>query len=197
MKRLWFTAVFVCAFTSIGFAQRGGGGRGGGIGNFGWGGRGFDGVGRFGFGGNRFSRGFNNFNNFGFGGWLGYGGWGFPLVDDYYGYGGQQSPTVVVPVTINFPTPPPPPPPPPEPARLAVRTYVWADADASANQPANTFAIVTKDGAMRSAIAVWAEGSQLHFKAAEGGSGRVPLDAIDRAATLRINSQRGLKLSLP
>jgi hypothetical protein len=193
MKRLWITAVIVCALTSIGFAQRGGGARGGGMGNFGWGGRGFGGAGRF--AGNRFDRGFNNFNNVGFGGWLGYGGWGFPLVDDYYG--AQPSPNVIVPVTINFPTPPAPPPPPPDPARLAVRTYVWSDADANANQPANTFAIVTKDGAMRSAIAVWMDGNQLHYKATEGGGGRVPLDAIDRAATLRANAQRGLKLPLP
>ena len=105
------------------------------------------------------------------------------------------SQNVTVPVTIQFVGPPPPPPPPPPPARPAVRTYVWADADTV--QSANTFAIVSKDGAMRSAIAVWVDGGQVHYKTAEGGAGRVPISQIDREATVRANAQRGLKFWLP
>jgi hypothetical protein len=192
MKRLWIVAVLLCALTPFASAQRGGGSRRGGTGNFG-GGRGFGAAGRFArdlFVGDRFGR--SNFNG-GFG-WPGYGGWGFPFVDDY-DYAPPDPPTVIVPVTIQFTGPPLPPPPPPDPARLAVRTYVWPDAPEP--QSANTFAILSKDGGMRSAIAVWVDGGQLHYKTADGGGGRVPIGQIDREATVRANAERGLKLWLP
>jgi len=192
MKRLLIGAVCFFVFAPLAYAQRGGGARGGGIGNAGWGG-GRGGFGRFDgnrFDGNRFGR--SNFNNGGFG-WLGYGGWGYPFVDDYDSQPSQ--PTVIVPVTIQFVGPPPPPPPPPEPPRLAVRSYVWPDT-ATPTEAINTFAIVSKDGSMRSAIAVWVQGTELRYRTEEGG-GRVPLAQIDREKTLRVNAERGLRFWLP
>jgi hypothetical protein len=73
----------------------------------------------------------------------GFATWG-PCGDKY------QAPQIVV--LSPQPGAPPPPPPPPEPARLVRHDYNWR---APANGDGNVFALVSRDGTVRFAIAVW------------------------------------------
>jgi hypothetical protein len=62
-------------------------------------------------------------------------------------------------------------------------------------QPA--FAIVLKDGSVRSAVAVSAQDGVLQYVDPEGEHRRVSLDTVDRQATRRVNRERKLELQLP
>ena len=180
-------------------AQRGGSRGGGAVGQPGFGfGRmagGKVGVGRF---GGRNQRG--GFGGFGFGG-LGY-GWdldygsgfgGYPFYEGswfpkQYGSEGQASPGVML---MQAPTPPLPPP---EPARPAMQIYHWAETGAN---PQATYSIVSRDGVVRHAIAVWVQDSEVRYTAVNGAAGRVALAAIDCGATGRLNAEQQLSLRLP
>ena len=59
------------------------------------------------------------------------------------------------------------------------------------------FAIVLRDGSVDSAIGVTLQENMLHYVQPEGGHRTIPLDAIDRQATRRLNRERGLDLQLP
>jgi hypothetical protein len=184
-------------------AQRGGARGGGAVGQPGFGfGRmagGKFGVGRF---GGRNQRG--GFPGLGFGG-LGFGGYGW--APDYgwgsggysgiyegswfpkqYGNEGQASPGVML---MQTPTPPLPPP---EPARPVMQIYHWAETGAN---PQATYSIVSRDGVVRHAVAVWVQDSEVRYTAANGADGRVAPAAIDCGATGRLNAEQQLSLRLP
>ena len=184
-------------------AQRGGARGGGAVGQPGFGfGRmagGKFGVGRF---GGRNQRG--GFPGLGFGG-LGFGGYGW--APDYgwgsggysgiyegswfpkqYGNEGQASPSVML---MQTPTPPLPPP---EPARPVMQIYHWAETGAN---PQATYSIVSRDGVVRHAVAVWVQDSEVRYTAANGAAGRVAPAAIDCGATGRLNAEQQLSLRLP
>jgi hypothetical protein len=195
-------------------AQRGGGGaRGGGAtvrpgGNFGGnpgGNRSGMPAARFGNGLNRggWNRGLSNrFGPQGLGslnyGW-GYGtnGWGYPaFYSDTawpapYGDGYEAPPSAVLVMPMQTP---PEPPPPPEPARPVMHEYAWPEAG---GDPHATFSIASRDGLVRSAVAVWVQGNEVGFTAADGRAGRVSQASIDCGATERLNTQNNLRLSLP
>lgn len=60
-----------------------------------------------------------------------------------------------------------------------------------------TFAIVLKDGSVRSAVAVAVQNNTLHFVEPDGTHSRVSLQAVDRDATRRRNREHKLELQLP
>jgi hypothetical protein len=153
-----------------------------------------------------FSRGFNNrFGRQGLGslnyGW-GYGtnGWGYPAFYSdsawpaTYGDANEMLPGAVLMMPMQAPSEAAPPPPPPEPARPVMHEYAWPDAG---GDPHATFSIASRDGLVRSAVAVWTQGNEVGFTAADGTAGRVPEASIDCGATQRLNAQNNLRLSLP
>jgi hypothetical protein len=95
---------------------------------------------------------------------------------------------------MQAPAEPQPPPPPPEPARPVVHEYAWPDAGGN---PHATFSIASRDGLVHSAVAVWVQGNEVGFTAADGRTGRVTQTAIDCGATQKLNAQNKLSLSLP
>ena len=121
----------------------------------------------------------------GFGGYPFYEGSWFPK---QYGNEGQASPGVML---MQAPTPPLPPP---EPARPAMQIYHWAETGAN---PQATYSIVSRDGVVRHAVAVWVQDSEVRYTAANGAAGRVALAAIDCGATGRLNAEQQLSLRVP
>jgi hypothetical protein len=226
MKTLWIGALMICGLAPLGFAQRGGGGfGGGGFAGGGFGGGGFAGGGSGGrgfggggktvvVGGGGYPSGYSNWvgippiglpqaapivngNRGGWPGSYGYGGvsYGYNGVGAYPASDTYQEAPPAMPFSVNLvmPEPPPLPPPPPEPAHPTISEYKWP---AETTQSANTFAIQYKDGRLRYAIAVWAQGGVLCYTDPNGGNVRVAFDAIDRETTERVNAERGLKLWL-
>ena len=216
MTRLWIGAFVICGLAPLAVAQRGGGmgglgaGRAPGAGGIG-GGRGAAGAGRFagrrgggtgwgntGWGNTGWgSTSWRNANGGQFGGaWgypgSGYGGWGY--AGGYSDMDGSEPTPMVLMLPAQPPEPPPPPPPPPAPANPVIHTYSWSDAGAPT---AGTFLILSKDGTARPAVAVWVQESELHYMAADGVTGRVGINTIDREATARVNAERGLRFWLP
>ena len=53
-----------------------------------------------------------------------------------------------------------------------------------------------KNGWMYGLTDYWVEGDNLHYVTNYGGKNSVPLDLIDFGATIRLNSERGVELSL-
>jgi hypothetical protein len=92
------------------------------------------------------------------------------------------------------PESPPPPPPPELPAQPVMHQYEWPDAGVP---PATAFSIVSKDGVVRLAIAVWVQDNALLFTATDGTRGQVALSTINREATDRLNADKHLKSPLP
>jgi hypothetical protein len=72
--------------------------------------------------------------------------------------------------------------------------YNWP---APANEAAQVFSLVSRNGTVQFAIAVWMQDDVLHYVAPDLSLGRTGLDAIDRDATRRLNAQSGLNLWLP
>ena len=127
-----------------------------------------------------------------------FGGYPWFYGGDYAGYyenagNGYSQPSPSVVVVMPFAAPPPEPPPPP--IRPERREYKWP---ASANSSAATsFSIVSNDRRVQSAVAVWVQDHSLCYVAPDGSTGQIPIDAIDRAATIERNAEKDLKLSLP
>ena len=179
------------------------GGRGNGSGNFG--GKPSVRTGN-GFNRNWWNRGANfrlgpqGFGSLNYGWGYGINGWGYPAYYSdsawpaTYGDGNDAPPSMVLMMPMQAPAEPAPPPPPPEPARPVVHEYAWPDAG---GDPHATFSIASRDGQVRSAVAVWAQGNEVGFTAADGRAGRMPLASIDCGATQRLNTQNKLRLSLP
>jgi hypothetical protein len=104
---------------------------------------------------------------------------------------GVQSPQVIV---MPPQAPPPPPPPPPDPPRPVTHEYDWP---APVHDVGNVFTLVSRDGTVRLAIAVWVQDGMLNYIAQDRTAGRTRLDTIDREATLRLNAEKKLSLELP
>ena len=146
-------------------------------------------------------RGWNNRNNgFGFGnpyGW-GFGGWGYsdPYSDLGWpadsGEANQAAPVyLVMPPQMAEPVPPPPPP---EPARPVLQNYAWPD---NAGTPGAAFSLVSRDGTVRQALAVWVQDNQVRFTTSSGSSAALPAAAVDCTTTELMNQRNNLHLSLP
>lgn len=202
MKLRWFGLALLIGSCALAQRGPGGGGRGGGGHPPGRGGGGpghgaFRGErGAFRGGHNRFDGGFGR----GFGGGFGYFGLplSYPYYDDYF----NDYPPVPA---YSAPPPAPPqviveqqPPEPVRPVQPVVREYgPPSSAAPAASGPESAFAIVLKDGSVRSAAAVTAQDGTLHYVDPDGQHVRLPLDSVDRAATRRANRERGLDLQLP
>lgn len=118
------------------------------------------------------------------------------LWDDFgYDYPASQPNVVVV-------TPPRSPAPFYEPPKAPVNAVVQefpraAGEPASSTAPQNFFALVTSDGFVQSAIAVWADDSFVYYIDASDVAHRISLDRINREASRKLNRERGLILNLP
>jgi hypothetical protein len=113
--------------------------------------------------------------------------WYFPDLS----YAPEPTPVVAQPPTVYVLVPQAPP----EPAKAEIHEYEPPVGSTPAMD--QTFAIVLRDGSVRSAVAVTVQKSQLYFVDPEGGHRLVSLDAVDREATLRVNRERNLRLQLP
>lgn len=69
-----------------------------------------------------------------------------------------------------------------------MREYSWGPSDSSAT----AFSIVTKDGKVSRASAVWVLNDGLHFTGAGTAGGTLALDTIDMESTRRLNEEAGL-----
>ena len=83
--------------------------------------------------------------------------------------------------------------------RGEIREYSPAAAGAAtgSNQESPTFAIILKDGSVRSAVAVAVQNDSLHYVDSDGRHQHVALDAVDRSATRKRNRENNLELQLP
>jgi hypothetical protein len=124
-------------------------------------------------------------------------GVGFPA---FYSLPIVASPYAVAPaapsVTIvqQFGSPAAAPAAPQEAVRSEIREYPRA---AASPVGPGAYAIVLKDGAVHSAIAVTAQYNEIHYVDPAGEHHRLPAGAVDREATRKRNEERGLRLSLP
>ena len=120
-------------------------------------------------------------------------GWGYSATFDGYGdagYSGQyQIPIIMVMPEPRSYTPPPPPPVQPE-----LHKYTWPE---SGSDPAALFSIVSKDGIVHTAVAVWVQSDIVHYITPEDHDGRLALDSVDREATHSANAAKHLVLALP
>lgn len=84
-----------------------------------------------------------------------------------------------------------------EPAPTAARMEIHEYRPPSPEVESSVFTIRLKDGSNLSASAVTVQNDALHYVDPDGRHARVPLDAVDRTATRRINRERNLNLRLP
>ena len=75
-----------------------------------------------------------------------------------------------------------------------MQIYHWAETGAN---PQATYSIVSRDGVVRHAVAVWVQDNEVRYTAANGAAGRVAPAAIDCGATGRLNAEQQLSLRLP
>lgn len=115
--------------------------------------------------------------------------WDYPRYGDS-GYGFEPPPLLVTPAS-PAPDPVSPPPPPPNPV---LHEYSWPEA---AGDSRTAFAIVSKNGTVQRAIAVWVQEDRLCFITTEGVREDLLLSDIDRQTTAQLNSELKLKLALP
>ncbi|HEX5431192.1 MAG TPA: hypothetical protein VFW83_04450 [Bryobacteraceae bacterium] len=128
---------------------------------------------------------------------------GFPFLPGDFGYGYGYPEPYYPPapnIIVIAPMTPAPPPAPPTPVRPEIKEYnqtaAAAPPPAQAQQPP-TFAIVLKDGSVKSAVAVSAQDNELRYVDPDGRHLQIALDMVDRDATTRMNRDRGLRLQLP
>ena len=124
--------------------------------------------------------------------------WGSPYLygGDYpsYGDGNQVEPPGIMVVMPQFPTFSPPPPPPP-PIRSETHEYQWPDSGGG-NASATAFTIVSRDGRVESAIAVWVQNKVVFYVAPDGSRRHMQIDLVDQEATRRQNAAKKLTLTL-
>jgi len=108
----------------------------------------------------------------------------FPLASGYLDAGyydsGNQGPVIVL-QQPESPTMVLPPPPPPQPE---LHAYSWPE---STNDPSALFTIISKDGAVSSAAAVWVQSNTVYYFAPDGAAGSLQLNSINREATRTAN----------
>jgi hypothetical protein len=117
---------------------------------------------------------------------------GFGYAGDYASYepGSNETPSVVV-LMPQMPFPPPPPPPPAEPV---IHEYKWPD---TSSHPGATFSVALRGGQARTAVAGWVQDGFLSLVTPDGRAKQIPLEAIDRNVTQRLNAKNSLTLCLP
>ena len=126
-------------------------------------------------------------------GWFGSWGWGYPGYSPSYGCGeGPQNPQVVV-VAPPQSEPAPTPPPRVEPARPVTHEYKWPAAD----NRLGALGVVSKDGTVRLAVAMWTQDGMLHYVTKDGVAERIAIDALDHEAMRRLNAENRLPTPLP
>jgi hypothetical protein len=196
MRSLWKASLFsMLAVTA--FAQHGGGHGGGHSGgSHAASSRGISGA-RAGFSGS--NRGRQGFGRFAYIPW--WSGYGYPWLGgyglgDYWDYGYDYPPEAP---WATEPAPPQPMPfpviaqAPPRPIHPEIKEYNPPDTGDS-----KPFSIALKDGSVRSALAVWTtDDDTLHYIDGEGHPGQTPLDAVDRAATKKLNDGKNVQSWLP
>jgi hypothetical protein len=92
----------------------------------------------------------------------------------------------------------PPPAPPPPPIHSSIQELNIKEVNpAASSEPPALFVIALKDGSRLSAVAVWVQQNQLRYVDADDQNRRVPLAAVDRAATRELNQARHLNLRVP
>jgi len=132
---------------------------------------------------------------FGRNGDKGFGYWGYacdPLYADNNG-NGYPAPSVTVaipPVVAALPARPPD-----RPIRPEVHEYNWPSSPSDSS--AASFSIVSKDGRVQSAIAVWVQDDALCYVTPDGSESRMPIDSIDRQATRQRNAETQLNICFP
>lgn len=90
-------------------------------------------------------------------------------------------------------------PVPSAPAKSQIHEYPQSAATEAkpSTEDQEAFGIVLTDGSVHSAVAVTVQGRSLYYVEPDGGHRMVSLDAVDRAATGRLNHERKLQLQLP
>jgi hypothetical protein len=94
---------------------------------------------------------------------------------------------------------------PAPPVQSEIHEYSWpisgdysgATANGPIADPSPLFSIVSKDGTVAHARALWIQDSIVHFTTVDGSGGQLPLDAVDRESTHRANAEHNLRLPLP
>jgi hypothetical protein len=114
----------------------------------------------------------------------------FPWSFGDYGYAPAPSVVVLEQPPLYFLMPPTPS----EPPRPEIHEYQSAALTATEDQ---AFAIVLRDGSVHSAVAVTVQKGALYYVQPDGAHRLVPLEALDREATQRLNRERKLQLQLP
>ena len=87
---------------------------------------------------------------------------------------------------------------PPREVRPEIHEYM-APGAASATEPGEvaSFVIALADGSLRSANAVWVQSGLLHYVDGDDNHHAIPLSAVDRQSTRKLNRERKLDLWLP
>ena len=127
--------------------------------------------------------------------------WGYAsdpaFYPDNYGDSYTALPSAIVAIpAIQQADAPPQPTPASAPVRSEMREYHWPSSD-SEDSSATTFSLVSKDGRVQSATAVWVQGNALCYYTPDQSTGRMLIDSIDREATRQFNAGKHLSLWLP
>ena len=138
----------------------------------------------------RSAGGFNGFRPFG-----NFYPYAAPLYDDEYDFDSPFSPDPVM---------EPPPRPivirqaPPPVVISAIHNYNFgAPAATPAGNAETTFLVALHDGSRLSATAVWVQGEVVHYIDTDDRARQLPLTAVDRDLTRKLNQERNLNLRLP
>jgi hypothetical protein len=140
---------------------------------------------------------------FGFGGNRGFGRntpavWGAPfgwgLSDNFSDNGACSVEAPSVPREFALPVEPPLPPPPPQPpVHSVIREYSWPNTNGNSTA---RFAIVSKDGQVRFAAAVWFQNGTINFTDVNGNAIHADVNTVDMESTRKLNAQAGLRWPL-
>ena len=203
MKNLiWLCLLSLCVVPTAGQHRgsvgHGGAGSGFGRGGFGWG------FGSRSFGHQRFRSTIvaGRFNRrFGFNRFSPFGGffdpYDYPLFAGGYDYGYQSSPSIVI---VQQPTPQMiVQQAPHEVVQTVIHDYkeVAPASPPTTEAEESTFVIALSDGTRLAASAVWVQSSTVHYIDMDDLHHEVPLIAVDRQSTRKLNQERNLVLRLP
>jgi hypothetical protein len=126
--------------------------------------------------------------------------YGFGYGDGYLPYDAATPYGYFLPPNFVIVQPPPAPAVIQEPLREAkavIHEYTQPVPEPSAQGEPPTFAIIMKDGSVRSASAIFVTNNVLHYVDPEEKNLRISMDEVDREATLKLNRERKLNLWLP
>jgi hypothetical protein len=95
-----------------------------------------------------------------------------------------------LPRELTPPQPPLPLPPLQRPVHSVIREYSWPNTGGNSTA---RFAIVSKDGQVRFAAAVWLQNGAVYFTDLNGNTVRADLNTVDMESTRKLNVQAGLR----